>query len=46
MQVGVKFIEISAGVGCNIDTLLVGIVMQVSNNIQFGTEVPQMCNGK
>ena len=27
-QPGVKFTEISAGVGCNIDTLLVGIVLQ------------------
>ena len=25
---GVKFSEISAGVGCNVDTLLVGIVLQ------------------
>ena len=28
MQQGVKFTEISAGVGCNIDSLLVGIVLQ------------------
>ena len=28
MAQGVKFTEISAGVGCNIDTLLVGIVLQ------------------
>ena len=28
IQHGVKFTEISAGVGCNIDSLLVGIVLQ------------------
>ena len=28
LAAGVKFTEISAGVGCNVDTLLVGIVLQ------------------
>ena len=39
IQHGVKFTEISAGLGCNIDSLLVGIVLQCRSVVRTGNIV-------